>query len=716
MDPLGWTILGSAVAVLGLIYLMVVGDRPLAEWFRDKRRRASSPSQDEKNAIASLWPAHNLPPRGVFVGRKQYVQDALDALRSSYPIISIEGLGGVGKTALAIQVAHACVGNLLPTQKQMRAKRTSLFDAAVWMTARENQLELENVLDSIARVLGQTSVLHLPVTDKRFEVNMLLKNRKCLVIIDNFEMVTDKSIVEFLRGLPEPSRALITTRQQTLMEARPLCLHGLGYDETTQLIAEEVTRLSLSSLEFSEDARKEIYERTGGIPLAIKWAMGQMKQRGQSLSSVLDDLYCAQGDLFAFMFDRACSFLTGDAMRALMTLPMFRSNASRAAISAVSGLHDLALTSGLGLLVELSLVELQLPGHRDGDVYYAVHPLVRAYAQQKQIEHCEFVTSARDRLIIFYRDLVTECGGNELGSRPRYDRLSKELDNIEGIIEWCLANDHWKETKEIADALMTFLSVDGYWEMRAKLCRKLIDVARLKQDKAAEGLFLGRLAFILAYRGDFQAAWSIAEKAILASEEVYCEARSLAWDTMSLVLLWSDDPSIPKDVEKARAVREHALAVHLAAQDEYWITIDHLVLGKIAIGAKDFEAGRQHFENAVQCAESIDYQKARGQALSELGYLYVLTGQSDLAEGYLAQAMAIASEWRDLRVQALTQWYQAKLQVVLGNRHKAQNLLIQARDIGMRLGMKREVEGMDGDMKELRRGQVPRLLTALRLR
>jgi len=689
MDPATWTIVGGIVGALGFIYLVLIGQRPIAEWWRE--RQVQVPNSPQRHRAHGTPPKqraqHNLPSRGTFVGREKYLQETFTAVASCASVVSIEGMGGIGKTALAIQVGYAYLG-IGPISKKGRLRRTPAFDAVIWTTAKEGRLQLESILDTITRVLDYPSILQLPMPEKGFRVNQLLIEHKCLVIIDNFELITDKGVVSFLQELPEPSKALLTTRYQIWQDAYPISLPGLEYGEAMQLISEEAGRLGLQSLKTNKKAHKEIFEHTGGVPLAIKWATGQIKQRGQSLDSVLDSLYRAQGDLFTSMFGQAWNLLVDDARHILLTFPLLSSSLSKEAIGAATSLQGSTLTDGLGQLVEMRLVEPSLGAEKEAQLRYSIHPLVRAYVGQRQAGSSKFVTAAKKRLVEYYRDFAKVYGGNELGSRSRFDRIAEELENIHSVLEWCFTDDLWEQAKEIADSIMTFLSVDGYWERRIELCNKFVGIARDKKDKSAEALFLGRLAFILIYRGEYATAWSAAEQALAVSQNPgICEAKSLAWETMSLVHLWSDQV----DVTKAREVREQALAMHQAAGDEYWTTIDHMVLGTIAVEGAEYTVAEEHLKSALQHAQQIDYQQARGQILSVLGYLYVLTGRTEAARGFLSEGLTIASQWQDLRVQALTVWQQSQLELKAGNRSTALRLARQAYDIALRLGMKREI-------------------------
>jgi hypothetical protein len=101
----------------------------------------------------------NLPPQyGEFLGREKDIERVLNGLRSRWPLVSIEGLGGMGKTTLAIQTAHYCLSG-------PQAVLDSPFEYVVWVSAKdqpEQKLWLNEVLDATARILGYPSIMKLP--------------------------------------------------------------------------------------------------------------------------------------------------------------------------------------------------------------------------------------------------------------------------------------------------------------------------------------------------------------------------------------------------------------------------------------------------------------------------------------------------------------------------------------------------------------------------
>ncbi|MFB0536262.1 MAG: NB-ARC domain-containing protein, partial [Anaerolineae bacterium] len=217
----------------------------------------------------------NLPPRGEFIGREREMEQVRQALASRSYLVVIEGIGGIGKTALALEVAH-------------ELWEKGLYQAVVWTTAKDRALDLNDILDTFARTIDYPYIAQLPPEEKPTEATKLMRAKKCLLLVDNFETIKDEAVSKLLLNLPEPSKALVTSRHHALAEARTISLKGMEQGEALALMRADGERLGLESVQRAGDEiLLRLYEATGGAPLAIKWAVGQIKQKGQSLDSVL---------------------------------------------------------------------------------------------------------------------------------------------------------------------------------------------------------------------------------------------------------------------------------------------------------------------------------------------------------------------------------------------------------------------------------------------
>jgi tetratricopeptide (TPR) repeat protein len=408
----------------------------------------------------------NLPPRGEFIGREREMEQVRQALASRSYLVVIEGIGGIGKTVLALEVAH-------------ELWEKGLYEAVVWTTARDRALDLNDILDTFARTIDYPYIAQLPPEEKPAEAAKLMRTKTCLLLVDNYETIKDEAVPGFLLNLPEPSKALITTRHHALGEARTIPLKGMEQGEALALMRAEGQRLGLESVQRAGDEiLLRLYQATGGAPLAIKWAVGQIKQKGQSLDSVLDSLYGARGDLFEFMFSRSWEMLSEDARCILMVTPIFATSASKEAIEAASDVHTWDLDEGLGQLVEMSLVEVS--GGLEEQQRYSVHPLVRAFATAKLQEEKRFEERARLHAMEFFIAFARRNGG--YGNWEGYNKLEPEKENVLSIMNWCYISGNWQMVAQFRNSMSDFLRSRGYLHKCIQCGLQTLEAAKTVED------------------------------------------------------------------------------------------------------------------------------------------------------------------------------------------------------------------------------------------
>src|SRR5205085_2730667 len=107
----------------------------------------------------------------------------------------------------------------------------------------------------------------------------LLRNRRSLIIIDNFETIEDSELEHWMREeVPEPSKVLITSRHTQLRSVWPIHLRGLEEAEALELIQRHTQRLNLRIIEAAEqELLQPLIEVTEGNPKAIEMALGHIK-------------------------------------------------------------------------------------------------------------------------------------------------------------------------------------------------------------------------------------------------------------------------------------------------------------------------------------------------------------------------------------------------------------------------------------------------------
>jgi hypothetical protein len=326
-----------------------------------------------------------------FVMRAQAFSDVVDGLHQRSAVVMINSLGGMGKTCLAREIAAHCVAGdpILPS-----------FDAVVWISdkEREGTTNLSVVLDEIARTLDYPGFTSLPFDDKKYEVDQLLRRQRVLLVIDNFETITDGALVSWLVRLPEPSKALVTSREyiHEFRSSWPVDLRGMSNSEASEFVRNQLPSGRMETLVSDPVELEPLYEVTGGNPKAIMLALGYLIYGQRPLNEVIDEIYAGHGNLFQDLFVRAWQLLDEPARKILMALTLFPVNVSGAALSEVSGVSGFAFSRAVERLGEISLMDLARPNIKVAP-RFSLHPLVSAFVRAQLHEHSAFEQQVRQR-------------------------------------------------------------------------------------------------------------------------------------------------------------------------------------------------------------------------------------------------------------------------------------------------------------------------------
>ena len=268
------------------------------------------------------------PDYSDFFGREEEKREVLDHLDHPRAWITvIDGIGGVGKTALAQNCAEYI--------RELSTTGEADFEYVIWASAKTERLGPAGIaptqptftdLASLARtILDVTGFGEYELEDALPLVKEILAISKTLLVLDNLETVSDPDLYEFLQDVPPPSKVLATTRSRIEGSHKNLRLTALPIGDALELIrqlAEDQDSAELSRE--PDDSLVGLIDRVGGIPLAIKLAVGRIAT-GMPLSSYLDklDSGAAQHGLLEFCFSESWESLEEDAKLALLATILF---------------------------------------------------------------------------------------------------------------------------------------------------------------------------------------------------------------------------------------------------------------------------------------------------------------------------------------------------------------------------------------------------------
>lgn len=356
-------------------------------------------------ADPATGPQHNLPVPDFdetgFFGRQAQLRRIKRAIKGAYPVVSVLGDGGIGKTSIALRAAY----DLLEDPEQP-------FDAIVWVTAKATILtnnEIQRISGAIetslglfahaAGELGGSQARNDPVS----EVLAYMETFRVLLILDNLETVLDTRLRDFLLDLPMGSKVLVTSRIGLGIE-NPVQLEPLTMDESIHLLrtlarVRNVTQLSNLPKQVIEHLAKSM----DGHPAFVRWFVAGV-QSGRRPEELLSNNEL----LLDFCMSNVYEFLSSDArsvVQAMQALPGMRNQAE------LAFLNDFSAARIQGSLLELlttNFVQMSSQASAQSlDTVYQLSDFGRQYLEK----HHRVEQSAREDLIEKSNEL------RELGSQ-----------------------------------------------------------------------------------------------------------------------------------------------------------------------------------------------------------------------------------------------------------------------------------------------------------
>lgn len=211
------------------------------------------------------------PHQSQFIGRQKLLNQVKQELDSRGFIVSLDGVGGVGKSALAIEVVH-------------QLYKTNTYSFIVSLSAK-NKVWIKNTESKQANFSGFTEMIKelakvLDIDNNSENINELkeqvikfMEGENGLILIDNIEEIEDTEVINFLKNeIPPPVKLIVTSRINRTLPARTVQVYAMSEDEALTLLQQELERVGFLNYINEINSAKEIVKAAGYLPLAIKWA------------------------------------------------------------------------------------------------------------------------------------------------------------------------------------------------------------------------------------------------------------------------------------------------------------------------------------------------------------------------------------------------------------------------------------------------------------
>lgn len=632
-----------------------------------------------KSASQRIYQNLPAPTYHQFVMRARAYADVLDGLRQRSAVVLISSLGGMGKSSLAREVAARCL---------MKDPDLPGFDAVVWVSdkGRDGTTNLSVVLDEIARTLDYPGFTSLPFDEKRYEVEQLLRRQRVLLVVDNFETITDSALLSWLLRLPEPSKALVTSREYhaEFRSSWPVDLRGMSASEADEFIRNQLHFLRMDALVENPAELAALCEVAGGNPKAIMLALGYLKHGQRVLGEVINEVYAGRGQLFDDLFTRSWQILDDSARRVLMAMTLFQVSASQSALSEASAVEGFAYGRAVERLGELSLLDSSRPNIQSAP-RYSLHPLVRAFAGARLQEYSKFEQEARQRLASLCLRWAEQV------KQARYDlsmlkTVETEEPTMDAVIQWCYSNDCHPEIARLVDGMGYYYHVRGVWDKKLIIHPLAAEIARRHHDRLEEINALTKYVQVLSHQGNWKEVdrYRPRLQALVVEDSLpdeilieYLSAESLYW------LARENIPQIEQ------IWRQHA---NLAQSPNGFMVRTWLT---------DCLLAQRKWEDAeallrISLKEVSDEKIERGIIATRIKLIAIYLEQNKLEEAAAAlkEIGQLASENVGRQYMAFIQSYYACLYALQGDIAAARTAYHQAIDLFERVGMRRELKTM----------------------
>src|SRR5579871_2125818 len=663
------------------------------------------PSDLPSSALPAA-PPNNLPTQLTsFIGRERERQE-VETLLGQSKLLTLSGIGGTGKTRLALQVAEEALTS---------------YPEGVWLVELAAVQEPDLVPQEVALVLKVREEAGSTLTEMLCEA---LKPKRMLLLLDNCEHLLracSRLAYALLKACPN-LRILATSREALNLAGETVFrVPILGVPAPAQFENPRTPATTLQAYEavrlFADRARHvqpafalnaantvtvaRLVHQLDGIPLAIELAAARVRamtveklaerldERFKILASANQSVPTRQQTLRALL-DWSFDLLSEPEAALFARLSVFAGGWTMEACEQVCATPDgsagvrIEGWEILDLLMALTDKSLVVYDEREGEGRYHFLESVRQYSRDKRAADPEgdlYAVQHRNAYLALAEEAAARLQG--VGQVEALNLLEREHDNLRVALTYAL--EHREDLHDAA--LRLCVALGSFWEIRGHFAEgreRLAQVLEAMEGQAPHTLLAAALdrAGMLAWnQGDFGVARRYFERSLalarqlqdrpaLASEAAHLGDVAYAWHLY----------------EAARAFQERALAIRLGLPGKPEIVVSYTNLGNLALQEGDLNTARSYYEQGLVEARRAGSQRDIALLLSNLGI--VATGREDyaLAGSLFEESLALKRALGDRRGIAQTLENLAILQHDQGHLQAAAPLYIEALELAEALG------------------------------
>ena len=574
-------------------------------------------------------------PVASFIGREQELAEIGRLLRgTAYQLISIVGLGGMGKTRLA--------------QEAVRGWPHLFLDGSFFVRLAAVESEA-GVITAVARAIGLHFYGRSP---RRQQLITHLRDQETLLVLDNIEQLVagdGTAIIPLLIDLLEQApqlKLLITSRQRlNLRQEWVLPLDGLAVEDNADVLFVERARQHGAVHVGDAPSVSRICHLLGGSPLGIELVAGLTAQQScaaiaQQLTQDLDAAAASWRDVIPrhrslrVVFEQSWRLLPATLRATLARLSLFHGRFSAAAALRVSG----AVASDLRLLADRSLLVVD-------NGRFDLHPVIQQFTQGK-LEAMGEMAAIWAAYGGYYADFLQQR--ESVAHTPlMLAEIDGEWSNIAAAWGWMMSEGVVTAVNQSIIPLFTFLETRARYQEGVSMMGEAVNMLAAITDNPEARLAYGRALMFsgvfIGCMGRFKEALAEHKRSFHVLQSLPHEpemARSLIYHALNL-----------QDVgryDEAETYCQRGLTLYQKLNDKSGIASAIKTLGHIDYNSGRWKQARRYYEQTAVLYEELGNQRESSAMLLNLGNIAYEQGAYTEAKARYSESLLFKEAVGDL--------------------------------------------------------------------